>query len=84
VHTGSAIKPLPISEPLHPEDQPLGFMPPATTLKPRWTDFDVAEGSLFNACERYLECARAIIRSARELSEKIHGDSELSRPPDDM
>jgi hypothetical protein len=81
VHTGSAIKPLPISEPLHPEDQPLGFMPPATT---RWTDFDVAEGSLFNACERYLECARAIIRSARELSEKIHGDSELSRPPDDM
>jgi hypothetical protein len=83
-YTGDAITRLPIAEPPSPDYYQLGFMPPATSLKPRWTDFDISGGSLFDACRCYLESAQALIWSVRKLADEVHGDSELSRPPSDI
>jgi hypothetical protein len=49
-----------------------------------WRDFDIDGKPLFKACRAYLDDARALVDRARALAEKVHGNSALTSPPDEM
>jgi hypothetical protein len=53
-------------------------------VRPMWTDFDIDGKPLFKACRAYLDDARALVGRAGALAEKVHGNSALTSPSDEM
>jgi hypothetical protein len=82
-YSGGPTKPIPTSEAreMPPE---LGWMQKPMPVRPMWTDFNIDGKPLFEACRDYLDSARALVGRARALGEKVHGNSKLIPPPDEM
>jgi hypothetical protein len=82
-YIGDPLTPLPNTAP--PTSQSTyGGMPPPILLGPSWADFVINGEPLFDACRSYVDHAEALIERARALVAEVHGDGELSRPPNDM
>jgi hypothetical protein len=82
-YSGSPTKPIPTSEAreMPPE---LPFMQRHTPVRPMWNDFQIDGKPLFETFHSYLESAQALITRARALADEIHGENELTFPPDKL
>ncbi|HEX6706695.1 MAG TPA: hypothetical protein VF169_18195 [Albitalea sp.] len=53
----------------------------ARVPEPLWSDFTIDGQPLFQAAQAYLESARELVRVARDLASKVHGNLPLTSPP---
>lgn len=83
IHVGDAITPIPLTESPTISDRKF---PPALAryrqIEPTPADFTIDGEPLFGACHEYLGRAESLISKGSELAEIIHGDSEITQPPD--
>jgi hypothetical protein len=82
-YSGNPITPIPPSETRELPPEYAGIARP-TPVVPRWTDFEIDGQSLFPMCSCYLDAAQSLINLARDVAKEVHGDSNLTSPPQEM
>ena len=77
IYAGGPIKPIPTSETRELPPKYGGLQKPIA-VEPSWRHFHIDSKPLFETCGEYLGQARALVRQARALAEKVHGASKLT------
>lgn len=79
---GSPVERIPISETQNITQPDLSWMDrPVAVRQPNWDEFELEGQPLFPACQEYLNGARTLIKTARPISDVVHGAMNLSSPP---
>jgi hypothetical protein len=87
VHTASPVKGIPIAESRcfgNPGNDPAlqwAATQPPQPIQPRWDQFTIGGKPLFPECKAYLELARELRDQAYAISQQVHGNRTLTRPP---
>jgi len=81
-YVGSPVDLIPLTETRHITHPDLSWMDrPIPLRQPSWDDFELEGQPLFPACQEYLDGARALVNTARHISDVVHGTMSLSSPP---
>jgi hypothetical protein len=81
IYEGGPIKNVPSSETRQIDDPRYAFLARPVAIRPNWQDFTIDGKPLFDECRDYLLRAERLIAEARTISEKVHGDHDLTPPP---
>jgi hypothetical protein len=62
------------------QGMPVGVFQQSVPVWPLWSDFTIDGKPLFDECRSYLELAGQLVEQARRITQRVHGDADLTPP----